>query len=81
MELKYLHPLREEDCSGVVIVSHEGCHELENIYLLVDVLKGSTIYKHQFLSTGARNLDFNVKCPVSKNTMTLKTLLCPLIVK
>lgn len=37
-----------EDCSGVVIVSHEGCHELENIYLLVDVLKGSTIYKHQF---------------------------------
>ena len=35
----------------------------------------------EFLSTGARNLDFNVKCPVSKNTMTLKTLLCPLIVK
>lgn len=38
-------PLREEDCSGMVIVSHEGCHELENIYLLVDVLKGSTMYK------------------------------------
>ena len=37
---------REEDCSGIVIVSHEGCHELENIYLLVDVLKGSTMYKH-----------------------------------
>lgn len=34
-----------------------------------------------FLSTGARNLDFNVKCPVSNNTMLLMTLLSPLMVK
>lgn len=47
-------PLREEDCSGMVIVSHEGCHELENIYLLVDVLKGSTMYKHVRVSANRR---------------------------